>query len=163
MSRLASLGLSFALVISAGVAHAETTSEASASREAREAREARQSIDAAITQMRATSLRVRDQLRITRRKGSTQQITCVDQALSRSDAAIRRARELGDDALAAYGRDDIAGARAQMHRLGELRVAQSVAARDASVCMPGAAAPVITPQSGTTVKLEIDPRIPRVP
>lgn len=160
MSRLVSIGLSCALVISSGVARAETASEASGSREAREAR---QSIDAAITQMRATSLRVRDQLRITRRKGTTRQITCVDQALSRSDAAVRRARELGDDALAAYGRDDVAGARAQMHRLAELRVAQRLAAGDASACTPGALAPVTTPQSGTTVKLEIDPKLPRVP
>ncbi len=124
---------------------------------AREVREARQSVEGAITQMRATSLRVRDQLRITRRRGSAQQVGCVDQALSRSDASVRRARELGDDVLAAYARGDATSARAQMHRLGELRVAQRLASADANACTPGA---VVVP-SGTTVKLEIDPQIPR--
>jgi hypothetical protein len=121
---------------------------------------ARAQIDAALVQMRATSGRVRDQLRTTRKRGTSRQITCVDEALSRSDVALRRARELGGDVLAAYARDDVETARATLRRLAELKEAQRLAAASASSCAPARVAQV-TPSTATTVKLEISPTIAR--
>ena len=119
--------------------------------------EARAQIDATIAQMRATSLRVREQLRNTRKRGTRQQNACVDQALSRSDVSVRRARETADDVLAAYQRGDVDGARALRTRLGEIRDTQRQAAAEGTSCSP---AFVVASASATTVKLSVDPRIP---
>jgi hypothetical protein len=123
---------------------------------------ARAQIDAALVQMRATSARVRDQLRTTRKRGTSRQITCVDEALSRSDVALRRARDVGGDVLAAYARDDVDTARATLRRLAELKEAQRLAAAGASSCAPVRVA-LATPSTATTVKLEISPTIARAP
>lgn len=124
----------------------------------REVADARAQIEATLAQMRATSLRVRDQLRATRKHGSKPQITCVDESLSRSDVSLRRARDLGDDILAAYGRADVDAARATRHRLAELREYQRQIALTATSCTPR---PIPLPASHeTTVSLHIDPNIP---
>jgi hypothetical protein len=123
--------------------------------------EARAQVEATLAQMRATSLRVRDQLRTTRRRGTKQQITCVDEALSRSDVALRRARETGDETLASYARGDIDRARAARARLVEIKEAQRLAASQGTSCAP---APVQLAANGvTTVKLEIDAKLPPGP
>lgn len=123
--------------------------------------EARAQIEATLAQMRATSLRVRDDLRATRKRGTKLQITCVDEALSRSDVALRRARELGDAIVAAYARDDLDAARAARRRLSELREAQRQAATTAASCAPRVV-PVAVPDT-TTVKLRVDPNIAPAP
>ena len=128
--------------------------------EATEVTEARAQIDATVAQMRATSLRVRDDLRIARRRGTRQQIACVDEALSRADVAVRRGRELGDEVLTAYARGDADGARAARRRLVELREAQRLAAADGSACAPR---PTLVATSGVTVKLDVDPKIAPAP
>lgn len=123
--------------------------------------EARAQIDATLAQMRAISLRVREQLRTTRRRGTKHQITCVDEALSRSDVALRRARETGGEELAAYARSDTDAAHAAHRRLGEIHEAQRVAASEGSSCAPG---PVqLTTNGVTTVRLDIDPRVASAP
>jgi hypothetical protein len=130
----------------------------------REIGDARQAIDLTVSQMRATSLRVREQLRTTRKRGTRAQIACVDQALSRTDVGVRRARDTGDEVLAAYARNDLATARMLRGRLSELRVAQGQAAVEGASCTPNAA-PVLPAavSNQTTVKLEIDPKIAPAP
>lgn len=145
-------------------ARADDTAAASAepalSAEARELREARSQIDATLVQMRATALRVRDELRLTRKRGTRAQITCVDDALSRSDTAVRRARETGEEVLAAYARGDVDTARALRTRLSEIREGQRLAAAESAWCAP----PIVVAKAGvTTVKLQIDPRIAPAP
>jgi hypothetical protein len=115
---------------------------------------ARSQVDAAFAQMRATSFRVREQLRTTRKRGTAPQITCVDEALSRSDVALRRARELGDEALAAYGRGEVDEARAGLRRVAEMKEVQRVAASAATSCTPSAVV-LPTQTNTTTVRLEI--------
>jgi len=126
-----------------------------------EVQQARQQIEVTLLQMRAVSLRVRDDLRLTRRRGTKVQIACVDQALSRADVATRRAREAGDEALAAYARGDLERARAARQRLVEIREAQRLAAKEGAAC--AAALPAIAQSARTTVTLEVDPAIPAPP
>ncbi|HSO35550.1 MAG TPA: hypothetical protein VLT33_23640 [Labilithrix sp.] len=123
--------------------------------------QARQQIEVTLVQMRAVSLRVRDDLRLARRRGAKVQIACVDQALSRADVATRRARDTGDEALADYARGDLERARAARQRLNEIREAQRLAAKEGAAC--AAALPPIAQSSRTTVKLEVDPGIPAPP
>lgn len=123
---------------------------------------ARSQIDATLAQMRATSLRVRDQLRTARKRGTRAQITCVDEALSRSDVSFRRARELGDETLAAYARNDLDAARASLRRLAELKESQRLAAASATSCAPSQVV-LASSSFATTVKLEISPTIAPVP
>ena len=125
--------------------------------------EAHVQIDTTLAEMRVTSLRVRDQLRLTRRRGTKQQVACVDEALSRADVALRRARALGDEIFAAYGRGDGDGARAARGRLGELRELQRFASLQATKCTPSVPQVVnLVSTNTTTVTVDIDPRIPRV-
>ncbi|MEA2748574.1 MAG: hypothetical protein QOI41_2717, partial [Myxococcales bacterium] len=128
-----------------------------------EIREARTQIEATLSQMRTRSLHVRDELRLTRKRGTKAQVVCVDEGLSRSDVALRRARELGDEILAAYTRGDGDSARAARGRLEELDEAQRLAGADAYRCTPKpiASSQLVLPNT-TTVKVDIDPRIPRV-
>jgi hypothetical protein len=126
-----------------------------------EVAQAKSEIEATLAQMRTVSLRVRDDLRATRRRGTKAQITCVDQALSRADVATRRVRETGDEMLAAYGRGEIDLARAARRRVVEIRESQRVAARDGASC--SAARGPIGQQPPTTVKVDVDPRIPPAP
>jgi hypothetical protein len=125
--------------------------------------EARAQIEATVAQMRATTLRVRDQLRTTRTRGTKQQITCVDEALSRSDVALRRARETGDEALAAYMRGDVPTARSARARLVEIKEAQRLAATEGAACTPRPTAVALAQPGVTTVKLEVDARLPPGP
>lgn len=128
-----------------------------------EVAEARAQIETTLAEMRVASLRVRDQLRLTRKRGTKPQVTCVDEALSRADVALRHARGLGDEILTAYGRGDGDAARAARGRLGELRELQRFASLQATKCTPSAAPPVnLVLTNTTTVKVDIDPRIPRL-
>ena len=76
--------------------------------------------------------------------------------MSRSDVALRRARELGDEILTAYARGDVEAGRATLRRLMELENAQRAASASASSCSP---ATMVVATSGTTVKLEVSPTI----
>jgi hypothetical protein len=128
-----------------------------------EVREARVQIDTTLAEMRVASLRVRDQLRLTRKRGTKRQVMCVDEALSRADVALRRARALGDEIFTAYGRGDGDEARAARGRLGELRELERFASLQATKCTPSASQAVnLVSTNTTTVKLDIDPRIPRI-
>lgn len=156
---IAVLAIASVLVVTPSAARADEGSSET------ERASARAQIDAALVQMRATSGRVRDQLRTTRKRGNSRQITCVDEALSRSDVALRHARDVGSDVLAAYARDDVETARAALRRLAELKEAQRLAAVSASSCAPAQVA-LATPSNATnatTVKLEISPTIARAP
>jgi hypothetical protein len=115
-------------------------------------------VDATLVDMRVVSLRVRDDLRITRRRGTQAQITCVDQALSRADVALRRGRETGEDVLASYRRGELERARAARSRLHEIRDLQRHAAREGAACSAARAAVV---PSSTTVTIDVDRRIPK--
>ena len=119
---------------------------------------ARAQVDAALVPMRATSFRVREQLRAARKRGTAPQITCVDEALSRSDVALRHARELGDEAVAAAGRGAVDEARAILRRVAEMKEVQRVAAAAATSCTPHSAV-LLTPTNTTTVRLEISKTI----
>jgi hypothetical protein len=151
-------GVLGALCAMGGTAHADEIGVAIAPPV--EVAQARSEIDSTLAQMKAVSLRVREDLRVTRKRGTKVQIACVDEALSRADVATRRARETGDVTLAAYARGEVDVARAARHRLGEIRHSQSLAARDGASCSASGRAVVA---SSTTVKMDVDPRIPRVP
>jgi hypothetical protein len=130
---------------------------------ASELRDARLHIELTLSQMRARSLHVRDELRLTRKRGTKAQVTCVDEALSRSDVALRRARELGDEIVAALKRGDGDAARAARARLVELDESQRLAGADAYRCTPKPLSPAqLALGNATTVKVDIDPRIPRI-
>jgi hypothetical protein len=128
-----------------------------------EAREARRELLGSIAEMRGASVRVRDQLRVTRRRGTKAQVTCVDEALSRADVALRHARDLSDEILGAYARGEGEAARAARGRLAELRTLQRFASVQATKCTPSAAPPIqLVLVETTTVTVAVDPRIPRV-
>ena len=146
------------LVIASTAGFASTPARAEESPGSNEVVAARSQVEAALVQMRATSLRVREQLRTARRRGTLPQITCVDDALSRSDVALRRARELGDEATAAYGRGEVGEARAVLRRLAERKEMQRVAAATATSCTPSTVV-LSTPTNTTTVRLEISKAI----
>lgn len=151
----------FALSVVACIFH---TSSARADENAKQAppveevKAARAEIESVLGEMRATSRRVRDQLRATRLRGTRQQVTCVDEALSRTDVAVRTAKENADAALRAYADNDVDTARDALRKMKEWRQAQRIAARDGSSCSVGA----IVVKSGTTVTMSVDPSIPRV-
>jgi hypothetical protein len=147
------------LAIASVIVSTSTSARADEGSPPSELTSARSQIDASLAQMRATSLRVRDQLRATRKRGTRPQITCVDEAMSRSDVALRRARELGDEVLAAYARNDVDTARATLRRLAELKESQRIAAATATSCAP--LQQVAVASTGTTVRLEIAPTIAR--
>jgi len=126
-----------------------------------EVKQAREQIDVTLVQMRGVSLRVRDDLRLARRRGTKVQIACVDQALSRADVATRRAQETGAEILAAYERGDGERARAARRRLAEIRELQRLAAKDGAAC--AAALGPVPQTSRTTVTLQVDPGLPPSP
>jgi hypothetical protein len=153
-----------ALALSFSLSALGTLAAASAPRTARaddaaelNVRDAQREVDATAAQMRAVSQRVREDLRATRKRGTPKQIACVDEALSRSDVALRRAREAGAALLAAYQRSDLDAARVARQRLAELREAQRLAAREGAAC----SAPFVSVArvSSTTVTVAVDPRI----
>jgi hypothetical protein len=157
------LALASAALSLSAVARADEGAAPVSSVTASQLRDARVQIDLTISQMRARSLHVRDQLRSTRKRGTKAQVTCVDEALSRSDVALRRARELGDEILAALARGDGDSARGARGRLVELDESQRVAAADAYRCTPKPLSPSqLALGNATTVKVEVDPRIPRI-
>ena len=146
------------LLLASMVGFASTPAQAEEGPASNEVVAARSQVEAALVQMRATSFRVREQLRTARKRGTPPQITCVDEALSRSDVAFRRARELGDEATAAYGRGEVYEARAVLRRLAETKEMQRVAAATATSCTPNTVV-LPTPTNTTTVRLEISKSI----
>lgn len=162
----AALALASVMLSIPTIAHAEGGTPADAAPTSspaplEEVAEARRQIEATLAQMRAVSRRVRAELRVTRRRGTTRQITCVDEALSRSNAALRRGRDLGVAIRAAYGREDLEAARGGRRRLVELSAYQRQAATSGAACSPQRDGHVVT--DATTVELWVDPRIVRVP
>ncbi len=163
-----------AVVLAPVDAHAEETaasSGAALSASARapdsttDVRGVRSFLDATYAEMRATSVRVRDQLRATRRRGTRSQVLCVDEALSRADVALRHARALGDELLAAVGRGDLESARSARSQLEELRSLTRFAGAQATKCTPATASASALSLLGTntvTVKVDVDPHIARV-
>jgi hypothetical protein len=117
----------------------------------------RAELDATFGRMQATSRQVRELLRDARKRGTTRQVQCVDEALSRADTAFRAAREAGAVAASAYERGDDDAGWAMRVRVRELAAAARLAAREGSVCAP-ASERVIT---GTVVRVIVDPRIAR--
>lgn len=164
-SGLKALAFAGALSLLPGVGRADEA-EASSVRagSSGELGEAQTQIDTTLAEMRVASLRVRDQLRLTRKRGTKQQVTCVDEALSRADVALRHARALADEILEAFARGDGDAARSARGQLGELRAVQRFASVQATKCTPRPTAPPVTLVSTnvTTVKVDVDPRIPRV-
>jgi hypothetical protein len=121
-----------------------------------EAARARGEIESTIAAMRGRAQWVRSLLRDARRRGTPAQIACLDDALSRADVAVRRAREHGDASLAAYAEGNVVAAREQCTHVALHRLAQEIAARDALACAPPQRA-----SSTTTVKVDVDPKIPK--
>jgi hypothetical protein len=160
-----SAALAFASVVFVPcMVHADEGAHAEEPASAVEVRGARAEIEATVAQMGSVALRVRDQLRAARRRGKKSQIACVDEALSRADVAVRRARTAGDEALAAYGRSDVPAARDSLRLLREIKESQRIAAEGVKCAAPPprVARAAIVPNV-TTVKLEIDPKIPSAP
>jgi hypothetical protein len=128
-----------------------------------DAREARRELEGTLAEMLGASVRVRDQLRLTRRRGTKAQVACVDEALSRADVALRHARVLGDEVLVDYARGDGEAARAARGRLAELRTSQRFASVQATTCTPSPSQAIqLVLVDTTTLTVTVDPRIPRV-
>ncbi|MBS2014375.1 MAG: hypothetical protein JST00_15920 [Deltaproteobacteria bacterium] len=132
--------------------------EAAAEPSPEEIKQARAEIDAVLGEMRATSQRLREQLRAARQKGTRAQITCVDESLSRVDVALRTAKDAAGTSLRAYADKDVWSARDARRRMVEWRDAARIAAREGSSC----AVSSIALKSGTTVTMSVDPKIPKV-
>lgn len=122
-----------------------------------EAERARSEIEGTIAGMRGRAQWVRGLLRDARRRGTSAQIACLDEALSRADVAVRRARENGDASIAAYADGHVDVAREQRRHVVEHHQAQVAAARDALACAP----PRSVASNATTVKVDVDPKIPK--
>jgi hypothetical protein len=116
-------------------------------------------MDETLARMTKTSKSVRELLRTARKRGTEQQIKCVDESLSRVDVASREARAKVNDARAAQARGDEAGLRDAKRRIVELDLAVRLASRDANKCMPPPAPPPKV-LLGTVVKMTVDPIIP---
>jgi hypothetical protein len=129
---------------------------------ASEIQQARGEMDLTIAKMQTTSRGVRDMLRDARRRGTSRQIACLDEALSRVDVAHRAARAQVDEINAAYLRNDVTSARFARVRLSELALVQKVAARDGNACMPNQSKEQTQAKiaEGTVVRLTVDPKIP---
>lgn len=115
--------------------------------------------DATLVRMAKTSKSVRELLRTARKRGTEQQIKCVDESLSRVDVASREARVKANEARAAEARGDAATARLAKQRIGELSEAVRLASRDANRCLPPPPPPPKV-LLGTVVKVSVDPSIP---
>ena len=159
MRRVVPFVVLMALSLLGRTARAEVASEPAPPAEVAHARS---EIEGTLVQMKSTALRVREDLRYTRRRGTKVQIACVDEALSRADVASRRARLAGDEALVAYGRGEVEQARAALRRLVEIRESQRLAARDGAQCTAAAARLAAPAQAATTVRVDVDPAIPQV-
>ena len=159
-----------ALVSEPADARADDAAAPSVALEGSGVRGVRAVLEGAFAEMRVTSLRVRDQLRLTRKRGTRRQVMCVDEALSRADVGLRHARALGDEMLAAHARGDVDSVRLALGQLEELRSLTRFASEQATKCAPGgitgtsgvAAAVATSAPSVTTVRMDVDPRIPRV-
>jgi hypothetical protein len=123
-----------------------------------EADRARTEIESTLAGMRGRAQWVRGLLRDARRRGTQKQVVCLDEALSRADVALRRAKEHADASLAAYADANVEVARDERRHVVEHHQAQVVAARDALACSPPR---TVATNATTTVKLDVDPRIPR--
>ena len=106
---------------------------------------------------------MRDLLRAVRKRGKRAEIACVDEALSRTDVASRRARDDAAAVVAARARGDADDARAAERRLLLMRDAARVAVRQGRACVAPPPPPRTRPVLGTIVRVEIDPSIPPWP
>jgi hypothetical protein len=118
-------------------------------------------VDRTIGRMRETSRSVRELLRTARKRGTKQQVACVDEALSRVDVAARAAREQALELRAAEQRADGDGAHAARQQIARLAEAVRLASAGARKCMPPPAPPPKV-LLGTVVKVSVDPSIPPV-
>jgi hypothetical protein len=157
VSRAAVLGLGLFLVVPVvvSIAHAHERDPS-----VDEATRARTEINGTLERMASASQRVRDLLRVARKRGTKAQVACVDEALSRSDVARRAARMEGLEAIGAYARSELETARAARARVAELDAVQRIAERDGGKCFPPPVVPHIPP--GTIVSVTVDKAIPDV-
>lgn len=165
MRRVVFVSVSLAVVTCALVSSADEPPHAAASVAAEIAAEqasARADVDGALRAMRAATARVREALRAARKRGRPAEVACADAALSRADVALRRARDAGDRAVAAYARGDVDEGRRARGLLAEWTEAERLAVRDAASCGSGVAGAVVPGRTATTVRVSIDPRIPNV-
>jgi hypothetical protein len=114
-------------------------------------------MEGTVAVMRARAQAVHGLLRAARKHGSAATVACLDDALSRSDTALRRVRELRDEVDAAATRGDRTGARAALARAAEWREAQRLAAERARACATPAQ-PVAAGPDATSVRVSIDAR-----
>lgn len=109
--------------------------------------------------MEGNAIRVHRLLIRARETGSKADARCVDESLSRADAALRAARDDASLATGALDHGDFAEARRRLSLLGTERAASRSAARDADACVTHAQAPVgVTDQ--TAVRVVVDPSLP---
>jgi hypothetical protein len=134
----------------------ETKGETQTSLE-NEVRAAKATADQAIASMDSTAWRVRRLLRKARANGVRAEIACVDDGLSRADVALRVARDEWRNALDAFTRGDMDGARRSMLRLERAREGSRAAATSADGCFVDQAASSVT---GTQVRLILETRLP---
>jgi hypothetical protein len=107
-----------------------------------------------------TSEQVRHMLRQAREKKAPRRVACLDEALSRVDAALRLSREASRAAHDAAERDDVAAVRAYVATITRLREASRAAASAGGACAAGPDFEPLAP--GTTVRVIIDPNVARV-
>ena len=123
-----------------------------------EAVRARAEVSSAVATLESTSDRVRALLRRARTRGHAAEAACLDAALSRADTATRYGRDHAQRALAAWRTGDAPTARQEMLRVAWRRDASRDASRAADAC---AAPEERVVRQGTTVRVWIDPSLPR--
>lgn len=141
--------LAVAIGISA-TAHADAPDEAT---------RARGAVAASVGSLEQATARVRAMLRRARTRGRADEIACLDAALTRVDVAARYGRDHAQRALAAWREGDATVARQETLRLAWRVEASREASLVAEACAPADEHVVARP--GTTVRVWIDPALPR--
>jgi molybdopterin biosynthesis enzyme len=121
-----------------------------------EAAEARAHVRVAMGQMDGTAQRLRVLLREARAKQMTNKLGCLDEALSRADVSVRRAKEHARSAMDAFARRDVDQARRELHEVSAMRESSREASTLADNC---AAGKLDFPAPETTVvRVYVDPQ-----
>jgi hypothetical protein len=114
-------------------------------------------VDQLVVAMGGTSEQVRHMLRKARSERSARRVACLDEALSRVDAALRVSRDEARAAHAAAEEDDAREAALHLAKVARLREVSRAAAAAGAACAMGQPFP-----EGTTVRVIVDPAIAQV-
>jgi uncharacterized membrane protein YhiD involved in acid resistance len=159
MNRILKCGAVIAALATAGEAYASGAIGAiGAIGATEEALAAKVECDAALSLLSMNADRVRAAFKRARAARHTSDVACLDPALSRVDVALRYGREHAQHAAAARLGGEHAAAKDEMQRLSWRVAASRDAMKMAHAC--GMGGDVVARETGTTVRMWIDPTLP---